>query len=564
MNVAEYKLLFLSEAQETLNSFNNVLISLEKEPTNLTLLHELFRLSHTLKSTAQSMGYEDIVKLTHSIEAVLALMRGGRLKIRKNIVDELFKSVDVLENLVEEIKKGQFSKGVRVASLVKRFDEMASGMSKIKRKPLEEEKATRVEDDIGNSRTNEKKVEETYSARSYAGVQAVRVPLSQLDSLMDLTGELVINKIRLAQIAQAIENNALEETVAQMSRLISELQAQMMQVRLVPLEYIFTPYPRLVRDLASDQNKKVDLLIEGGEIGLDRSIQDEINEPLLHLLKNAVTHGIEEPKERERLKKPRRGKIKLGARRERSFVMIELSDDGRGIDIEEIKEISLKKGLIAKEELSALPPNEVIKLITCPGYSRAKKVTEAAGRGVGLNASRIKVESLGGTFEIDTKPTEGTTFSIKLPLTMAIVQAMLVGIEDETYCVPLSYIAETIKISVQEIKTMGQHEIISYRDTVLPLIRLGKKFGFPSSKFRHPSSDISYRVPTNPVIVVEAGLKNAGLVVDNLLGQQEVVIRPLTGILKEIKGVSGATILGTGKAAFIVDVGSLLSREVIQ
>jgi len=550
MKISEYKQLFLSEAQEILNSLNNVLVNIEKRPADIDLLHELFRQSHTLKSMAQSMGYEEIAKLTHSMEAALALLRSGRIKAEKNIVNLLFKSVDTLGDLIEEVKKGK-AKKVKVAPLVKRYEEITSAVPKKKRGPVDEKRANLELEDID------------HSSPSLSEVQTVRVPLTQLDSLMDVTGELVINRIRLAQIVQIIEDKSLEETVDQMSRLTFQLQDQMMQVRLVPLEYIFTPYSRMVRDMAVNQKKEVDFLIKGSQIGLDRSLQDEINESLLHLLKNAVTHGIEEPEERKRLKKPRRGTIRLTARRERNFVVIELSDDGRGIDIEEIKEVSLKTGLITKEELSTLTPKEIIKLITYPGYSRAKKVTEAAGRGVGLNAARIKVESFGGILDIDTRPNEGTTIFIKLPLTMAIVQAMLVGITDETYCIPLSHITETIKVSPQQIKTVEQHEMISYRDEVLPLIRLREKFGFPSSRFQPPDSETTSRVPSIPVVVVELVSKKAGLVVDSLLGQQEVVIKPLTGILKEIKGASGATILGTGKAALIVDVGLLLKREVM-
>jgi two-component system chemotaxis sensor kinase CheA len=499
---------------------------------------------------AQSMGYEEIAKLTHSMEAALALLRSGRIKAEKNTVNLLFKSVDTLGALIEEVKSGK-AKKVKVAPLVERYEKITSAAPKKKREPVDEKKANLELENID------------HSSPSLSEVQTVRVPLTQLDSLMDVTGELVINRIRLAQVAQTIEDKSLEETVDQISRLTFQLQDQMMQVRLVPLEYIFTPYPRMVRDMAVNQKKEVDFLIKGSQIGLDRSLQDEINESLLHLLKNAVTHGIEEPEERKRLKKPRRGTIRLTARRERNFVVIELSDDGRGIDIEEIKEVSLKTGLITKEELSTLTPKEIIKLITYPGYSRAKKVTEAAGRGVGLNAARIKVESFGGILDIDTRPNEGTTIFIKLPLTMAIVQAMLVGITDETYCIPLSYITETIKVSPQQIKTVEQQEMISYRDEVLPLIRLREKFGFPSSRSQPPDSETTSRVPAIPVVVVELVSKKAGLVVDSLLGQQEVVIKPLTGILKEIKGASGTTILGTGKAALIVDVGLLLKREVM-
>ncbi len=545
MKVSEYKQLFLSEAREILNSLNNVLIDLEKEPSNVALFNELFRQSHTLKSMAQSMGYEEIAKLTHSMETTLASLRSGGVKAEKDIVDLLFNSLDALAGLIEEKAKGKTEK-VKVTPLVERFEEITSAVPKEKIKPVDIKRPELKPDNIDSS------------APSFGEVQTVRVPLTQLDNLMDLTGELAINRIRLSQIAQTIADSALEETVAQFSRLTSQLQDLMMQVRLVPLEYIFAPYPRMVRDMAVGQKKEVDFLIEGGDIGLDRSIQDEINEPLLHLLKNAVTHGIEEPDQREKLKKPRRGKIKLSARRERNFVVIEFWDDGRGMDIEEIKEAALQTGIITAEELSALSPKEVIMLITYPGYSRAKKVTEAAGRGMGLNVSKIKAESLGGTFDIDTKPNEGTTFSIKLPLTMAIAQAMLVGIADETYCIPLSYIAETIKISPPEIKTVGNNEMISYRDTVLPLIRVREKFGFPSSRAQPLVSDVSTGTATIPVVVVEGQTKKAGLIVDGFLGQQDVVIKPLTGFLKEIKGASGATILGTGKPALIMDVGSLL------
>jgi two-component system chemotaxis sensor kinase CheA len=496
---------------------------------------------------AQSMEYEDIVKLTHTMETILALFRSGGLKVEKDTVDVLFKSVDVLGDLIEEIKEGK-EKRTKVAPLVAKFGEITSAVPKGEREAVRKERSYLKREDTDLLKMKEKQSE----------VLTVRVPLAQLDSLMDLTGELVINRIRLTQIAQTIESSPLEETVSQMSRLTSQLQDQMMQVRLVPLEYIFAPYPRMLRDMAAGQKKEVDLVIEGSHIGLDRSIQDEINGSLLHLLKNAITHGIEEPGERKRLKKSRRGMIRLAARRARNFVVIDLSDDGRGIDIEEIKDIVSKKGIVTKEELSALTPEEVVLLVTHPGFSRIKNVTEAAGRGVGLNASRVKVESFGGTLNIDSSPNEGTTISIKLPLTMAIVQAMLVGIADETYCIPLSYIAETIKILPKEIKTMEHNEMISYRDTVLPLIRLREKFGFPASILQPPDSDISNRIPAITVVVVGVGPRKAGLVVDSLLGQQEVVIKPLAGILKEIKGASGATILGTGRAALIVDVGSLL------
>jgi two-component system chemotaxis sensor kinase CheA len=341
MKVSEYKQLFLSEAQEILNSLNNVLVELEKEPSNVALLNELFRQSHTLKSMAQSMGYDEIAKLTHSMETTLSSLRSGEVKAEKDIVDLLFNSLDALGGLIVEKAKGKTEK-VKVTPLVERFEEITSAVPKEKIKPVDIKRPELKPDNICLEKS---------SAPSLGELQTVRVPLTQLDNLMDLTGELAINRIRLSQIAQTIEDSALEETVAQFSRLASQLQDQMMEVRLVPLEYIFAPYPRMVRDIAVGQKKEVDFLINGSHIGLDRSIQDEINEPLLHLLKNAVIHGIEGPQERERLKKPRRGKIKLSARRERNFVIIELSDDGCGMDIEEIKKVAIQTGIITAEDL---------------------------------------------------------------------------------------------------------------------------------------------------------------------------------------------------------------------
>ena len=321
MELSEYKQLFLSEAEEILNSSNTTLVKLEKEPANTDLLNDLFRQSHTLKSMAQSMGYEEITRLTHSMEATLSLLRAGTLTAEKSTVDLLFRSLDALGELIEAVKGGE-AKKVEIAPLVERFKKVSSFVAKGERNPSVARRESSSQD----------KDERTPKGEKHGEVQSIRMPLTKLDNLMDIAGELSTSKIRLIQAAQAVENSALEEAVAQISRLTSQLQDQMMQIRLVPLEYIFRPYPRLVRDMAVNQRKEVDLIVEGSDIGLDRSIQNEINEPLLHLLKNAVTHGIEEPEERERLKKNPRGKIRLTAKREKNFVLVELSDDGQGIN----------------------------------------------------------------------------------------------------------------------------------------------------------------------------------------------------------------------------------------
>jgi len=562
VDTSEYKQLFLSEAKEILNALNNLLVDLEKNPKNSGLLNELFRLSHTLKSMAQTMEYENIARLTHSMEDTFTLLKSGDLKVKTDTVDLLFKSLDTLSDLVEEVRKGEL-KTVDVAPLMERFEVLASGIQKEAENRKEIKKQKIKISHIKNSET--KQAEEIFSARDS---QTVRVPLNKIDSIVDTTGELVINRIQLSQIVKTSRNGELVEIVDEISRLTARLQDQVLQIRLVPLEYIFAPYPRLVRDTAKDSKKEIDFFIDGSNIGMDRSIQDEINEPLLHLLKNAVVHGIEDPKGREKLKKAERGKIKLTAKRERDFVVIELSDDGRGMNTNEIKKIALERGIITKDELQSLSPEEIVLLTTYPGFSRIKEVTESAGRGMGLNASKTKIESLGGIFHIESIPNKGTKFIIRLPLSMAIVKSMLVDVEDETFCIPLSYVIEMIKVAAGEVRSIDSKEIISYRDMVLPLIRLNKIFGFGNEKAQKlkdneiedrsgERSEYSSVINHFPVVVVELGTKQAGLIVDGVLGQQEVVIKPLTGLMKAIKYASGATILSTGKAALIVDVSSL-------
>jgi len=395
--------------------------------------------------------------------------------------------------------------------------------------------------------------------------QMVRVPLNKLDNLMDTVGELVINKLRLKNIAKELNYNSLDEALDQMSRLANDLQTTIIDVRLVPMDYIFNRFPRLVRDLAVQEKKAVDFVVEGADIGLDRTILDEINTPLVHLIKNAVAHGIELPEERKKAGKNPAGKVILSARRERAFVVIELIDDGAGMDVELIKKTAVQTGIISEEEASKLSAEDALMLITLPGFSTSAAVTEAAGRGVGMNAVKTTVESFGGFLTIESNPHEGSRFILKLPLSMAIIQALLVGVANETYAIPLVNITEIVTIKPDIIKMVEHHEVIPYHDEVLPLIRLRERFGFVAENSAANESPMGTEtgkvVPDKkrhlPVIVVEMGRKKAGLVVDRFPEKQEVVIKTLTEPLKNMRGVAGATILANGKVALIVDVNAL-------
>lgn len=476
-------------------------------------------------------------------------------------------------------------------------EKVASRESRVLRKGVSRESRVLSEDRSSAHHSGLTTQDSAQGTRTHE-TQMVRVALDRLDHLMNMVGELAINKIQLTRIGQLLQNKELSEALTQMGRLTDELQFETMEVRLVPMDYIFNRFPRLVRDSAAEEGKEVDLVVEGSEIGLDRTILDEINEPLVHLLRNAVSHGIETPEERKKLGKKAAGKIRLSARRERNFVVVEVADDGLGMDPSEIRKVAAQKGIISAEEASKLNDEEALTLITSPGFSTSKVVTQTSGRGVGMNTVRTKVESFGGSLKIQSTPGGGSTFTLKLPLTLAIVQALLVRVENETYAIPLVNIVETMKVETRTIRQVEHHEVVPYRETVLPLIRLKERLGFRAdraeqiadrgqSSIRHPEEprrgDEGSRDPSQPsatqddarspltaerstlnagnerlpVVVVEVGHRKAGLVADQFVGQQEVVIKTLKESLRNIKGAAGATILGDGRVAMILDVASL-------
>lgn len=377
--------------------------------------------------------------------------------------------------------------------------------------------------------------------------QTVRVDIERLDKLMNLVGELVINKTRIAQIATAHNLVELNETVEQFDRISTDLQNLVMKVRMVPVEQVFNRFPRMVRDLAKELGKEINFVMEGKETELDRTVIDEIGDPLLHLLRNAIDHGIEKPEVRRKLGKNPEGLLLLAARHEGNSVIIEVEDDGQGLDVDRIRKRAKEMGLI--DDDSRLDNSAIIDFIFHPGFSTAQTVTDLSGRGVGLDVVRNKIESLSGTVTVESKPGAGTRFRIRLPLTLAIIQAMLVKVNDETYAIPLSSVAETTMVKPESIRQVQKQEVILLRGQVLPILRLKKLVGLP---LENDQADKELYV-----VIVHRGNQQVGLVVDTLLGQQEIVIKSLGRLLAGIPGLGGATILGDGKVSLILDVGTL-------
>ena len=380
--------------------------------------------------------------------------------------------------------------------------------------------------------------------------QSVRVDIEKLDTLMNLMGELVINKVRLEQIGQTHRLADLMETLEQMDRVTGDLQNIVMKVRMVPVSAVFNRFPRMVRDVSKELGKEINLTIEGEETELDRTVIDEIGDPIMHLLRNSLDHGVESPDKREAKGKPRTGEVGLIARHEGNNVVIMITDDGAGIDADKIRKKAVEKGMISQSEADSLDNADAVRLIFLPGFSTAEKITDISGRGVGMDVVRSKIEALSGHVDVETHIDEGSVFKIKLPLTLAIIQAMLVRVQEEMYAIPLTSIDSTINIEPSDIQTVQNKEVIVLRGEIIPIIRMEEALQVPHTK----DSDEHF------VVVVHAGEAKAGIVVDNLIGQQEIVIKTLGNLFAGLKLFGGATVLGDGRVALILDVATMIQQ----
>ena len=377
--------------------------------------------------------------------------------------------------------------------------------------------------------------------------RSVRIDLRRLDNLMNLIGELVITRGRLAQLSTSIGDATLTDAVAQTSRLVADLQEEIMTSRMVPVWQVFDRFPRLVRDAAHSLGKRVSFAIEGKDVELDRSMLDEVGDPIVHLLRNAVDHGLETPEVRRANGKPETGRLSLSALRDRSAVAIRVTDDGRGIDRARVLRRAIDSGLVEAGR-TALSDEELLRVISRPGFSTAEQVTDLSGRGVGIDAVYNRVRALGGTVDIRSVPGEGTTVTMRLPLTLAIVRSLLARIGDETYAVPMTHVSETVELSPSIMRTVKGREVLMLRDEVLPVMRMREMMRFEGEAPRG----------IEQVVVVELADRRAALVVDALIGQQEIVVKQFDGVQDGLSLFGGATILGDGAPALIIDVSSLL------
>jgi len=521
MDMEKYRKTFLSEAKRHVATVNKSLLELEKNPTETAMMDEMFRALHTLKGMSATMHYDNMEKLCHAMEDVLDGIKNEKIDLTGNTTDALFECFDFLDLSLKQISENK-PEG-NVATLVDGLKRITEG----------EEGEVKGEAGLATMpHTLEK-------------IQAIEVDVETLDTLMNLTEELLISKLKLDQIKTEAGIDELTYVVDSLERVVEDTQYNIMQARMVPVGFIFNRFPRMIRDLAKQENKQVNLIMEGNEIKLDRALLDEIGEPLIHLLRNAVDHGIESPTERKEAGKKTEGTIRLTAKREKGYAIIEVEDDGRGLDLEKIKKSAVKQGLIFKEGGG----KEQIMDLLFKGFSTTKKVTNVSGRGVGLNVVKNKVDNLGGEIKVESNPGKRSKFMIKLPLTLAIIKALFVGVGDQQYAVPISFIERLVSVKEKDVKGVLNYETIVLDEEDIPLIRLNNLFNIESNA---ESSD------NQPIVVVKKEEEKFGLGVDSLLDEQDIVVKPLNKAVRENKYFAGSTIIGSGQAILILDVANLV------
>jgi len=688
MDMSQYLEIFIEESREHLQSLNECLLEMEKNPGDSALLNEIFRVAHTLKGMSGTMGFNRMATLTHDMENVLDALRNNEIKAGPELIDLLFKCLDALErytaviadtgsegteenldiinkladflngkagqgaaeaqqqaepstagdvngvscdsevpllplnqydqNVIEKaaemgnntyqitirLNKGCVLKSARafiVFKTLEKYSEIIKSEPKVEDiedekfdfeftvvviskedeallekelnsiSEIEEiiikkikEKASKAVQEVPvvssqvkndneeihreiNTEIKQKTSDDGAHKKGRTG-KTVRVDIDRLDVLLNLVSELIIQKTRLEGLEGIERTPDFTETLEYLERITTNLHDAVMKVRMVPVETVFNRFPRMIRDISKELGKEVVLTMSGEDTELDRTVIDEIGDPLIHLLRNSVDHGIEPIEKRKALGKPEAGNIALRAYQDGSNVVIEVEDDGEGINIEKVKNKAIEKGLINKDMADNLTKKDVIDFLFKPNFSTADKITDISGRGVGLDVVKTKIEALGGVVDVETELGKGSKFFIRLPLTLAIIQALMVMVGNEKYAIQLSSIHKIVNIKSEEVKLVQKQEVVLYRDTVIPIVRLDKVLEVPKT-------DENPNVLT--LVIVKRGDRLTGLVVDEILGQQEIVQKSLGKFLSGIKLITSATILGDGNVALILDVNSL-------
>ncbi len=619
MDLSQYAELFLAESREHLGTINQQLLEWERVPEAGEPVGGIFRAVHTIKGMAATMGYADVTDLAHRMENLLDILRSGEHEATSEVFELLFRAADALERVVElsvsgreldagtsdvlaqldarcralvpaaeptpppvprsvapprvagksvrvMIDPGAALKGARAAVVVRRLEQIGRvnavqpPVSAFEAEDFGGELGLRIETSADDAVIEEQirtagDIVEVYigedagdgpAERPEARTRHIRVDLRRVDAMMDLVGELVTTKDHLAQLTAGRDDPMLDDVSLRMSHLTAQLQSEILDARMTPVWQVFDRFPRLVRDLSKQLGKAIEFKVAGKEIELDRAILDEISDPLVHLLRNAVDHGIEPVAERVAAGKTPSGQIVLSAVRERATVAIHVSDDGRGIDRAKLLADAKRTGML-DEDVDVLSDELLLRVLSRPGFSTAAAVSDVSGRGVGIDAVAASLRTLGGGLEVRSVPGEGTTFSLRLPITLAIVRALTAVVGEERYVLPVTHVAETVDLSAETTTSLEGENAMLFRGEMIPLLDLRKIVRLPGEG---PGR--------RPVVVLQIGERRSGLVVDALTGQQEIVVKTFDPPRGTLPIFSGATVLGDGSPALILDTGGLV------
>jgi two-component system chemotaxis sensor kinase CheA len=600
---------FIEESREILDNLNSDLIKLENDSKDEELLNKIFRSFHTLKGTSGFLGLDKTTLVTHRCEDILNKLRKGETELNSDLMDVILEAYDKIVLLLASIENN-LSEDVEITDIVEKLDatiksledgtfikESTKSSSKKSTKrtktpskkkgqkksatkevkitetqgeisPLEKSEVTneepeKVSDDkkkeIPSDEKNGQKVENIIKKTNVKGESSIRVDVKRLDDLLNIVTELVLGRNQLQQAYEKIllenENNEttkiLGEATKQIDLMTNELQLVVMKTRMVKIGKVFNKYPRLVRDLSRETKKKVNLIINGEDTELDKTLIEEINDPLVHLIRNSIDHGIELPEVRKKAGKDEYGNIWLNAYPEGNNIVITIKDDGKGIDPDIIKNKAVEKGLISKEKADDLSKQDIFNLIFMPGFSTAEKVTNISGRGVGMDVVKTNVKKLRGMINIDSEVGKGTLITIKLPLTLAIISGMVIRSGEEIFVIPLNNILEVLRLHIEDISTIKGKEVANIRDEVIPLISIGQML----RGYKKEVEDV-----WQYVIVVQVAENKYGIKVDEVIGQKEVVIKSLGSYMGNVPGIAGSTIMGDGSVVMIVDLSELLNN----
>ena len=548
---------FLVETNEIIENLDHDLVELESNQNDLELLNKIFRGAHTMKGSSSFLGFNKLADLTHHAEDILNKLRKGEMVVTREIMDTLLEFVDKTKQIISDIENGTDT--ADVASVINDLKLASEGKLVGKKPAAASAPASQVAAPAQAATPKAAPKQEAKQHQATQVEQTIRVDVSRLDSLVNLVGELVLSRNRLSQIAGELENKfeneylveQLLDVTSAIGMNTTELQLAIMKTRMIAIGKVFNKFPRVVRDIARDTGKEIDLIISGEETELDKQVIESIGDPLLHMIRNSCDHGVETPEVRVAKGKPRTGTVLLSAYHEGNHVVIEIKDDGAGMDPDKLKRKAIEKGVITLDEANNMDDKQAFGLIFKAGFSTAEKITNISGRGVGMDVVRNNIEKLNGIITIDSKINEGSTFFLKLPLTLAIIQALLVEVAGETFAIPLASVVETVRITNEEIHSFEGREVLKLRDRVLSLVRLDEAFALDELE-----QDEIY------VVVVALAEKQLGFIVDKLIGQEEIVIKSLGEYLGGNPGIAGATITGDGRVRLILDVSGVI--EVAQ